>query len=420
MKILLFVGALKEKLSANSNIVYQLSNAFSQMGHTVWIVGKNENADIVKKINNRFTYYSFYHENIADKALKHLQQFVEEAHIPREKAIQRFLIHYPVSALKIKLFYLLGDDINKAFCKKKVAALYQQEKFDKIIAVQIPFWTVQLLAELKCPQKDKFVYQLDPYGLHEFIEGKSKQERIALEVKALRKANKIFTTPVLARQYSAKKEYQSLTKDMVPIEFPSVLQKQITEQNPLSFDANYINVCYCGLIQELYRNPDSLLKTMSILFDKKEKIRLYFVGDIQSENLMQYKKRYPDNIFTHEKVEIDVAFSIMHDADCLLNISNQVSNQVPSKIFDYFSTGKPILNVQLIEDCPALPYLQKYPLSYTLKNNTENDMETLLAFLKGAKNQTIPFERVAQIFEENTLEFVAEKMLSVMEHSESQ
>ena len=43
------------------------------------------------------------------------------------------------------------------------------------------------------------------------------------------------------------------------------------------------------------------------------------------------------------------------------NISNKIDNQVPSKIFDYFSMGKAVLNLQKIENCPAREYFDSHP-----------------------------------------------------------
>ena len=47
----------------------------------------------------------------------------------------------------------------------------------------------------------------------------------------------------------------------------------------------------------------------------------------------------------------------------LVNIGNSVDNFMPSKIFEYISTGKPIINVYKIPECPTLKYLAEYPLA---------------------------------------------------------
>ena len=49
-----------------------------------------------------------------------------------------------------------------------------------------------------------------------------------------------------------------------------------------------------------------------------------------------------------------------------MNLGNAVSNQIPSKLFEYFGTGKPILHLSPRADDAVLPYLQRYPLALVL------------------------------------------------------
>ena len=110
------------------------------------------------------------------------------------------------------------------------------------------------------------------------------------------------------------------------------------------------------------------------------------------------------------QVDVDTAFATMEKADVLLNISNAVDNLVPSKIFDYFSMGKPVLNLQKIENCPAEEYFAKYPLCYNLKEFEPADAEALWEFLKKAKGQKIAFADVEKIYAEATVDYVADVM----------
>ena len=57
----------------------------------------------------------------------------------------------------------------------------------------------------------------------------------------------------------------------------------------------------------------------------------------------------------------ETARTMQAQADVLLNLGNAVDNQLPSKLFDYFAAGKPVLHLCVIENDPALPYLA--PLS---------------------------------------------------------
>jgi hypothetical protein len=120
-----------------------------------------------------------------------------------------------------------------------------------------------------------------------------------------------------------------------------------------------------------------------------------------------YCKKYPDRIVRHEAVSFDRAVATMKKADILLNISNTLDNQVPSKIFDYFSLGKAVINAQKIENCPSREYFDRYPLAYTICDYAP-DAEGLEKFVTNAKGRTIDFETVRELFYDATIEYAAD------------
>ena len=99
----------------------------------------------------------------------------------------------------------------------------------------------------------------------------------------------------------------------------------------------------------------------------------------------------------------------------LLNISNTLDNQVPSKIFDYFSMGKPVLNLQKIENCPAEEYFEKYPICFNMKEFEKADSGMLYEFLKSTKGRKLDFDEVEKIYSKATVEYVAGVMAKVFE-----
>ena len=123
--------------------------------------------------------------------------------------------------------------------------------------------------------------------------------------------------------------------------------------------------------------------------------------------------KYPDNIIHHEAVSFDRAFATMEKADVLLNLSNTLDNMVPSKIFDYFSIGKPVVNVQKIKNCPSREYFDRYPLSFTFEDFAPNNYD-LKNFLHNAKNKTVNFETVSTLFKDATIEFAAATVEKVL------
>ena len=97
-----------------------------------------------------------------------------------------------------------------------------------------------------------------------------------------------------------------------------------------------------------------------------------------------------------------------------MNLGNAVDNQLPSKLFDYFAAGKPVLHLCVIENDPALPYLARYPLALVLhkKNGvTPEVVDTLRRWLTDVQGQCLPYAQVAALYPEFTPGVVAQTFI---------
>ena len=79
----------------------------------------------------------------------------------------------------------------------------------------------------------------------------------------------------------------------------------------------------------------------------------------------------PKNLICYGVVDLETARKGIANADVLINIGNRLTNQVPSKVFEYISTGKPIINLCTMENCPTLSYMNRYPLGLSLIEGKE-------------------------------------------------
>jgi hypothetical protein len=96
------------------------------------------------------------------------------------------------------------------------------------------------------------------------------------------------------------------------------------------------------------------------------------------------------------------------ETDVLINIGNSVDNQMPSKIFEYISTGKPIINIYKSPECPTLKYLTRYPLALNLsETDLQNKAAEVQTFIKTNKTNRVPAEEIQKTFEANTFESFA-------------
>lgn len=96
------------------------------------------------------------------------------------------------------------------------------------------------------------------------------------------------------------------------------------------------------------------------------------------------------------------------------NLGNTYDNQMPSKLFGYFATGKPVLHLAVSENDPTLPYLVRYPLALVLHRKdgiTPGTVAKLHSWLHNVQGHALPFAQTARLYPEFTPEKVAEEFL---------
>ena len=98
----------------------------------------------------------------------------------------------------------------------------------------------------------------------------------------------------------------------------------------------------------------------------------------------------------------------------LVSLGNTYDNQMPSKLFGYFATGKPVLHLAVSENDPTLPYLARYPLALVLHRKdgvTPGTVAKLHSWLHNVQGHALPFAQTARLYHEFTPEKVAEEFL---------
>ena len=408
MKILFLTGEIQNQLNANTKIAFNMAKKIADKGNECFVAGVcKENISINDESVNIIALKS---PKAVEKANTAFENFISRKGVNRSKVRKQFMLKHPFKSgvlfLSYTKFYL--DFIQKPLYLKQVKKLIKDIDCDCVIAVYKPVGYYEIFMNSGINIK-KYPYQLDPWGLHE-----TDNADFQKEINTFEKAEGIFTTPVLLESYKNHPQYSKFAYKMYPLEFPNIKKPYISEKSVIDFDENYANILFCGIVADEYRNPKEVLKYICSLIDSGKKIRVYFLGTDDSAVLNEYIKKYPRNVFFHDKVSVEKAFATMDKADILLNISNTLSNQVPSKIFDYFSMGKPILNLQQTDSCPAQRYFDKYPLSFTVKSGEKTDLSRLAEFIFGAKNKRIDFEKTEKIYFEATEDYAADKILSVI------
>lgn len=412
MNILFATGKLNAGFSATNKIITQIAGELVKRGHSCTVCGLAADCDASTTTENGVTMVRTDSGLATDKAQRCFDSYSASlGENARASARKSFALRHPaytaVLAYRYSKFY---DGTRRAqIYGQKIKKLVLSEKYDAAIISYMPFPEAMHAAKAIKGIVPVCLYQADPWGLHREAKwAKDADLHIQQETELFALADHVITTPALYRQYLTHQSYKPFADKLTPLNFPNIRPPQQSDaQSVFDFDKDSINLLFCGLLEDEYRSPELFLQTAEQLIQSGMPLKIHFLGTSTSRSLEPFMKKYPQNILHHQAVSLDRAIATMEKADILLNISNTLDNQVPSKIFDYFSLGRPVLNVQKIDNCPSREYFDRYPLGFTLSDRSP-DAEAMKAFLLSAKGKSADYETVSQLFYDATLEYAAD------------
>lgn len=421
MKILISGGYFGAKPYVDNTIEVSVAKALKQMGHTCDVVGMTYDIeDEIVMVNGVRVYKVPYAKRIVmDARLAMKNEFHTDGTtaIPKKEKLL-FAFRHPVFT------YVMYRNKSEAYRMKmlsdyteEVVKLIEQNQYDAIVSVVFSFEKTEELFLSNRISIPKIYYQLDPFGLSEYAAISDGTTSVDREVKVMEQADHILTTEELLAGYKKDSRYKHLIDKMSTARFPT-LNKDKEEcqlESVFAFDPTKINILFSGTLDDGPRNPEFALQTIHELMKLDDSIRFYFLGRFESKVGKEYIANHAMSITMHDAVSASEAEATNHQADVLLNISNTYTNMVPSKIFSYFETGKPILNFQKIENCPTKKYFDRYSEVYTVNEFEKTvSMEELLAFVQSAKHKHVSSNLVYELYKENTPEYVAKQFEEIL------
>lgn len=164
---------------------------------------------------------------------------------------------------------------------------------------------------------------------------------------------------------------------------------------------NTVKMLFAGTMAD--RTPKPLFDVLSCL-----NYRFDFLFVCTSEfhtKLMNYNNLYRNisikclPYMSHEEL-----VEYQKRSDILVNFGVSNFNAVSGKIFDYMSTGKPIVSTAKADGDACIPYLNRYPLAFVLKEYNELDYNVgqFENFLKKIRQCKVDIAEIQDQFVENS------------------
>ena len=253
-----------------------------------------------------------------------------------------------------------GEGADCFVLTKYVERLHAHYHFDTIFACIEPFSAGYAMAFSRVHLK-RVLYLIDPPAtIVPGMEHNSTPFRNGYFPKVISRSDKIITTERIRNALNIS-GYPYNENKLVCTEFPLISKLDYSpEKAAIAFSEHKINLLYCGWL----RNAEFFSKIIEKLDNR---FCVTFLGNDNDCIKMIHTKA---EIRVFSQVERQVAIDAIMDADILVSIGNPYPVHIPSKIFDYISSGKPVIHFYSIPDCPALKYYERYPLAMCVSDKT--------------------------------------------------
>lgn len=272
-----------------------------------------------------------------------------------------------------------------------------KSKYDVIISISGRYeGTSAVLKFIKKYNKKAILYQVDPCLTNVSMPIESYSRRKLFEEKLWGQFSGTVTMPLLYGDLKQYLGFDELSKIAVA-DLPLVIKpKRVKHSEGKSIICMFLGSIYGGI-----RDPRYTLDLFKILLG--ENIELHLVGVEKNQLPTQFNDL---EIKCYGRVDNQTAQRLMlEEADVLINIGNINRNQIPSKIFEYMSTGKPIVNVCKSRECTTIPYFSRYPLAINLYEEDEileEQQKKLKDFVEYNAGEVLEFEEIEKRFSDCT------------------
>ncbi len=292
---------------------------------------------------------------------------------------------------------------------RKTKKIIRKEQISVVIGCYRPFESIYTLLRLKKLYGRKIftiAYHLDlltsPNTKNLFVERYQKFRSSKVVCKEIKKLDYI----VLPRSVE---NLVPESEKILYTDFPIYVKSGHTIPFDLPYKKNCMNFVYIGTLNLQNRNPLSFIEFLNcykLKYDRKVSFHIWGVVD---EQLFSSINEF-DYVEYHGMLANDSVEYALQNSDFIVNISNKITaNMIPSKIFQYFGIGKPIINFVENANDASLTYFERYGGCVNIGlNDKEKDLNSLDLFLKKNINTRIQFDR--SILEKASPEYVVDKI----------
>lgn len=298
--------------------------------------------------------------------------------------------------------------------------IIHHEDIDALIPVSAPHEAMAAALKIikKHPEINLIPYQLDRFAnaicLYDNPITKKiiMKNNISFEYELISASKHYFLLFPIYSHFNDDPLFFDVIEKMTPTEHPLVRKIRQVDDKYRFRNTDKIHMVYAGSLDKTLRNPEYLLKMFFIHQAELSEValELFTFGNCQ-EMIQTYVKILPELIHDNGKVSAQILESVLYNADLILTIGNRSDKEVPSKLFEYLSYGKPIVHLYYSTSDAYIYYLERYPYALLL-NMEDKSMEKnalkLATFIHDVAGKTVKSDAVISLYKECTSNYVSQ------------
>ena len=385
---------------ANFKIARIIAEEFVRRGHSVCVllVGKAERTYVESGV--------MYKVITAPESLKYKDE--------NESFFLKLYREY--QALKQRNCYPARDPWAAKALAEHFAGKHNNIENECVIAFSKPFFNTSAASlikkafpGIKCCE---FILDLfDDLGNEDPVSRKNNIDvHFGKAMKYRRRLDILFVPPTGASYFEKKLNDTSLPQT-VCLDFPTMVPPpNILEETQFNDGKKHFLVY--GSVDLGFRDPTRLLDLAGTLPSELDCEFDFFCKGCE-KLLRQAAAKFPERIKLFDRVDYPTLQKLILSADAVVNISNESSIMVPSKLFEIFAYGKPVIDISKDGENSSKSYLDRYPnvLKLFSCEPLEISTEKFICWINSQPFKQIPFETVEKIYHKNTVEYVANEIL---------
>lgn len=370
MKILILCGHYADGRYSNSICVKNLAECFARQGHNVHIIAWGEKDEPLVEVNGVMVSY-----------VKEPQYPLYVDYYLKKGGVigHLYTIYHLVHSLLILPLYPNVSSFTARRVYKQAVNIIENNGIDVVLATYTPYDGIWAGLKLKKKYGNfiKFVsYHLDLMSSPD-NEGVVKRIKIKKGKKAFEK-ELLFADKIMIPEGSEI----AINSKIKEVGFPLFIKETPTASTNFEYPLDTINLTYIGSLSSSNRNPSLAIRAFELLAKetgKKVTFHIWGVlGDMDCQGIVDKSSC----VEYHGIADNNEVALLLAKSDVLINISNSTTyKMIPSKIFQYFAIGKPIIDFVKKEGDVSVPFFEKYPKALLIREYNQ-EMNEIVAALK--------------------------------------